>query len=147
MTEPPRRTRPVAGHPAAWLEAGSGPRLGLLHGAGGAADLWRRQLDGLGDVTRVVAPDLPGHGPLGGRGKPSVAGYAEWLEGFLAVLDAGPVVVVGHSMGGAVALTHALARREPLAGLVLVSTGAQLRVLARIVDLLRRHPPEGQSLF
>ena len=115
MTEPPRRTRPVAGHPAAWLEAGSGPRLGLLHGAGGAADLWRRQLDGLGDVARVVAPDLLGHGPLGGRGKPSVAGYAEWLEGFLAVLDAGPVVVVGHSMGGAVALTHALARREPLA--------------------------------
>lgn len=147
MTEPPRRTRPVAGHPAAWLEAGSGTPLVLLHGAGGSADLWRRQLDGLGDAARVVAPDLPGHGPLGGRGRPSVAGYAEWLEGFLAVLDAGPVVLVGHSMGGAVAQTLALARPEQLAGLVLVGTGARLRVLARIVDLLRQHPHEGQSLI
>lgn len=147
MTEPPRRTRPVAGHPAAWLEAGSGPPLVLVHGAGGSADLWRRQLDGLADVTRVVAPDLPGHGPLGGRGKPSVAGYAAWLEGFLAVLDAEPVVLVGHSMGGAVAQTLALARPERLAGLVLVGTGARLRVLARIVDLLRHHPREGQSVI
>jgi pimeloyl-ACP methyl ester carboxylesterase len=147
VTEPPRRTRPVAGHPAAWLEAGSGPPLVLVHGAGGSADLWRRQLDGLAGVARVVAPDLPGHGPLGGRGKPSIPGYAEWLEGFLTVLDAGPVVLVGHSMGGAVAQTLALARPGRLAALVLVGTGARLRVLARIVDLLRHHPREGQSLI
>lgn len=146
MTEPPRRTRPVAGRPAAWREAGSGPLLVLVHGAGGSADLWERQLDGLADVARVVAPDLPGHGPLGGRGEPSVSRYAEWLEGFLAALDAGPVVLVGHSMGGAIAQTLALERPGRLAGLVLIGTGARLRVLARIMDLLRQDPREGQGL-
>jgi pimeloyl-ACP methyl ester carboxylesterase len=147
VTGPPRRTRSVAGQPAAWLEAGSGPPLVLIHGAGGSAELWQPQLDGLAGVARVVAPDLPGHGPLGGRGKPSVAAYAEWLGGFLGALGEEPPVLVGHSMGGAVAQTLALARPERLAGLVLVSTGARLRVLARIVDLLRQHPREGQSLI
>jgi pimeloyl-ACP methyl ester carboxylesterase len=94
-----------------------------------------------------VALDLPGHGPLGGPGRPSVSGYAEWLDDFLAGLDAGPVVLVGHSMGGAVAQAFALARPERLAGLVLIATGARLRVLPRITDLLRQRPREGQGLI
>jgi pimeloyl-ACP methyl ester carboxylesterase len=147
VTGPTRRTRSVAGQPAAWLEAGSGPPLVLIHGAGGSAELWQPQLDALADVARVVAPDLPGHGPLGGRGKPSVAAYAEWLGGFLGALGEAPAVLVGHSMGGAVAQTLALARPASLAGLILIGTGARLRVLARIVDLLREHPREGQSLI
>jgi pimeloyl-ACP methyl ester carboxylesterase len=147
VTESPRRTRDVAGRPAAWLEAGSGPPLALIHGAGGAAELWRPQLEGLADVARIVAPDLPGHGPLGGRGKPSITDYADWLEGLFAALEAGPLVLVGHSMGGAVAQSLALARPGRLAGLVLVSTGARLRVLARLVDLLRVRPREGQRLI
>jgi pimeloyl-ACP methyl ester carboxylesterase len=130
-----------------WLEAGSGPPLVLIHGAGGSAELWQPQLDGLADVARVVALDLPGHGPLGGRGEPSVPAYAEWLAGVLASLDGGPVVLGGHSMGGAVALTGALAWPERLAGLVLIGTGARLRVLARIVDLLREDPREGHRLI
>ena len=147
MTGPPRRTGSVTGQPAAWLEAGSGPLLVLVHGAGGSAELWQPQLDGLADVARIVAPDLPGHGPLGGRGKPSVAAYAEWLGAFLDALGEEPAVLVGHSMGGAVAQTLALARPAGLAGLILIGTGARLRVLARIVDLLRQHPGEGQSLI
>ena len=147
MTGPPRRTRSVAGQPAAWLESGSGPPLVLLHGAGGAADLWQPQLDGLADVARIVALDLPGHGPLGGRGKPSIAAYAEWLDGLLVALGEEPPVLVGHSMGGAIAQTLALARPGRLAGLILVSTGARLRVLARLVDLLRVRPREGQRLI
>jgi pimeloyl-ACP methyl ester carboxylesterase len=151
VTERTRRTRSIAGRPAAWLEAGSGPLLVLVHGAGGSADLWLHQLDDLADAARVVAPDLPGHGPgqgrRGGPGTPSVPGYAEWLEGFLAALDAESVVLVGHSMGGAIAQSFALARPERLAGLVLMATGARLRVLPRIVELLRQRPREGQSLI
>jgi pimeloyl-ACP methyl ester carboxylesterase len=147
VSEAPRRTRSIAGRPAAWLEAGSGSALVLVHGAGGSADLWRPQLDGLADLGQVVAPDLPGHGPLGGPGKPSISGYAEWLNGFLAERGGGPVVLVGHSMGGAVAQSLALARPERLTGLVLIATGARLRVLPRIVDLLRQRPREGQSLI
>jgi pimeloyl-ACP methyl ester carboxylesterase len=147
VTGPPRRTRSVTGQPAAWLESGSGPPLVLIHGAGGSAELWRPQLEGLADVARVVAPDLPGHGPHGGRGKPSIAAYAEWLGAFLETLGDLPPVLVGHSMGGAVAQTLALARPAGLAGLILIGTGARLRVLTRIVDLLRQHPREGQSLI
>ena len=143
MTEPSRRIRPVAGRPAAWIETGSGPTLVLVHGAGGRADLWQPQLDGLADVARMVALDLPGHGPLRGRGGVSVPAYAEWLAGFLATLDAGPVVLVGHSMGGAIAQALALARPDHLAGLILVGTGARLRVLPRIVELLREGSGEG----
>jgi pimeloyl-ACP methyl ester carboxylesterase len=147
VTAPLRRTQPVADRPATWLEAGSGPPLVLVHGAGGSADLWQPQLDGLGDVARVIAPDLPGHGPQGGRGGQSIAAYGEWLEAFLEALGAGRVVLAGHSMGGAIAQTLALARPERLAGLVLVATGARLRVLVRILELLREQPVEGQNLI
>jgi pimeloyl-ACP methyl ester carboxylesterase len=147
VTAPLRRTRLVAGRPATWLEAGSGPPLVLVHGAGGSAELWQPQLDGLGDAAHLVAPDLPGHGPLGGPGGPSIAAYAEWLEAFLDALGTGRVVLAGHSMGGAVAQTLALARSERLAGLILVGTGARLRVLVRILELLRERPVEGLSLI
>ena len=147
MREPPRRVRHVAGRPAAWVEVGSGPPLVLVHGAGGSADLWQPQLDGLADVARVVAPDLPGHGHARGRGKPSIAAYAEWLALLLGTLRGGRAVVVGHSMGGAVAQALALAQPGRLAGLVLIGTGAKLRVLPRLVDLLRDRPREGQSLI
>ena len=146
MTAPPRRTRSVAGRPASWLEAGSGPALVLVHGAGGSADLWHPQLDALGAVARVIAPDLPGHGPHGGRGAQSIAAYAEWLERFLDLVGDEPVVLAGHSMGGAIAQAVALARPERLAGLILVGTGARLRVLARLLELLRQQPGEGISL-
>jgi pimeloyl-ACP methyl ester carboxylesterase len=142
-----RRTGPVAGRPGAWLEAGAGPPLILVHGAGGSAALWQPQLEGLADVARVVAPDLPGHGPDGGRGGPSIAWYADWLAAFVEALGPGGVVLVGHSMGGAIAQAFALARPERLAGLVLVATAARLQVLVRIVDLLRARPREGLSLI
>jgi pimeloyl-ACP methyl ester carboxylesterase len=131
----------------AWLEAGSGPPLVLVHGAGGSAELWPRQLDGLADVARVVAPDLPGHGALGRRGRPTIAAYAEWLDGFLTAVVEEPAVLVGHSMGGAIAQALALQRPERLAGLVLIATGARLRVLPRLVELLRRDPRAGQSVL
>jgi pimeloyl-ACP methyl ester carboxylesterase len=148
VTAPPaRRSQAVGGAAAGWLEAGAGPALVLVHGAGGAGALWAPQLEGLADVARVIAPDLPGHGPLAGRPRPSVAAYAAWLVQFLDALGLDRVVLGGHSMGGAVAQTLALERPERLAGLVLVATGARLRVFARILELLRDRPPEGRSLL
>jgi pimeloyl-ACP methyl ester carboxylesterase len=107
----------------AWLEAGSGPPLVLVHGAGGSAELWPRQLDGLADVARVVAPDLPGHGALGRRGRPTIAAYAEWLDGFLTAVVEEPAVLVGHSMGGAIAQEMALRSPGRLMSLTLHDTG------------------------
>src|SRR5207302_123526 len=91
-------------HPAA------GPTILLIHGSGVSAGYWVDQLLGLGRALRVVAIDLPGHGasdPIEGA---SVERYAEATAHFLELLGAGPVIVAGHSLGGAVAI--ALAARH-----------------------------------
>ena len=107
-------------HPAA------GPTILLIHGSGVSAGYWVNQLLGLGRALRVVAIDLPGHGasdPIEGA---SVEAYAEATAHFLELLGAGPVIVAGHSLGGAVAI--ALAARHPgaVTGLVLLSSCAKL---------------------
>jgi pimeloyl-ACP methyl ester carboxylesterase len=137
----------VAGAPAAYLEAGRGRPVLLVHGAGGRGEVWLPQLAGLADVGRLLAVDLPGHGTSQGHGYRSVADYAAWIIALLTALELDRVVLVGHSMGGAIAQTVALARPERLDGLVLVGTGARLRVLPRILALLRDDPPQGTSLI
>lgn len=146
MTARPRRSRPVSGRPATWLEAGAGDPLVLVHGAGGSAEHWAPQLEGLAPASRILAVDLPGHGPPGGAGETSVDAYAGWLDAFATALGLERVVLGGHSLGGAIALGAALAAPGWLRGLVLVGTGARLRVLPRLLELLEARPPEGQDL-
>jgi len=143
----PKATVAVAGRPAAYLEAGHGVPVVLVHGAGGRAAVWAAQLVGLGDVARVIAPDLPGHGGIGGKGSARVSEYAEWLLCFLDAAGLARVVLGGHSMGGAIAQTVALEQPDRLLGLVLVGTGARLRVLPRILELLRQAPQDGRGLI
>jgi pimeloyl-ACP methyl ester carboxylesterase len=141
-----KTTVTVAGRPAAFLDAGRGRPLVLVHGAGGRAEVWSPQLAGLADVARVLAVDLPGHGGTGGRGYRDVEEYAAWLLGFLDAVGLERVVLGGHSMGGAIAQTIALAHPDRLVGLVLVGTGARLRVLPRIMELFRDDPPSATHL-
>ncbi|MGH7267407.1 MAG: alpha/beta fold hydrolase, partial [Candidatus Rokuibacteriota bacterium] len=108
--------------------------------------VWAPQLAGLADVARLVAVDLPGHGETGGTGCRRVEEYAAWLLGFLDALGLARAVLAGHSMGGAIVQTVALDHVERLDGLVLVGTGARLRVLPRILDLCRDDPPRGTEL-
>jgi len=110
----------------------SSPPLVLVHGAGGNVMHWPGELRRLPEHT-VYALDLPGHGESGGRGRTDIGAYVEVVRGFADVLEWPPFVLAGHSMGGGIALEFALRYPKRLAGLVLVGTGARLRVAPQIL--------------
>jgi pimeloyl-ACP methyl ester carboxylesterase len=112
----------------------SGPPVVLVHGAGGTHLHWPEEVRAL-PGRRVVTLDLPGHGRSAGPAPRTLAGFAESVVGLLDALAIDAAVIGGHSMGGAIALTLALDAKARVAGLVLVSTGAKLRVAPIILQL------------
>jgi pimeloyl-ACP methyl ester carboxylesterase len=107
--------------------------MALVHGAGENHLVWPASLRRVDGVS-VYALDLPGHAKSGGRGRSSVADYAEVVRGFLDALNVERAVIAGHSMGGAIAQQYALNYPTRIAGLVLVATGARLRVAPAILN-------------
>ena len=98
----------------------------LVHAAGSNAGMWRRQIDGLAAAHSVVALDLPGHGRSAGiDGLATIAAYADVVERFVGALRLRPVVLVGRSMGGAIALVLAARRPALVQGVVLACTAAR----------------------
>jgi len=116
---------------------GEGSAVVLIHGAGGSHLHWPASLRCL-PGARVYAIDLPGHGRSGGDGRERIEGYAADLVGFLQALGVGRATLVGHSMGGAIAQSMALTTPERVSRLVLVSTGARLRVAPAVLEGLRQ---------
>jgi pimeloyl-ACP methyl ester carboxylesterase len=110
----------------------TGAPLLLVHGAGGTHLHWPEALRRL-PGRRVIAVDLPGHGASPPPGERAVPAYARRMVELLDALGIPRAVVGGHSMGGAIALTLALEAPERIAGLLLVGTGARLRVTPAIV--------------
>jgi pimeloyl-ACP methyl ester carboxylesterase len=100
----------------------------FIHGAGSSHLIWGSQVRALGDRARALALDLPGHFKSDGVGRDSIAAYAEVVLQFLDALALERAIVVGHSMGGAIAQSLALAYPDRVAALALVATGARLRV-------------------
>jgi pimeloyl-ACP methyl ester carboxylesterase len=119
------------------------PTALLLHHAAGSASDWSDIAGLLSERMEVLAPDMPGHG-MWVLGEPlrSVEAMAAHVAGMLRDRRGGPVVAVGHSMGGAVALHLALDHPELVGGLVLISTGARLRVAQALMDVVREHFPQ-----
>jgi len=116
---------------------GERPTLVLVHGAGGNHASWDDLTVHLGGQETII-PSFPGRCGSGGRPLATVEHMAAWLRKLLCAVGARRVVVAGHSLGGAVALEYALQERgeggtPELAGLVLVSTGARLRVRDEIL--------------
>lgn len=114
----------------------SDPTLLLLHGAGGSHRDWPPALRTLPRVN-VIAIDLPGHGTEATTDPPltSVEAMADCVQELADALSIEKVVVAGHSMGGAIALTLALRRPSFLRGLVLVSTAARLKVAPSLLTV------------
>ncbi|MBM4430892.1 MAG: alpha/beta hydrolase [Chloroflexi bacterium] len=109
------------------------PQVILVHGSGGSHRLWGSTVRRLGPVA-AYAIDLPGHGRSGGTGCRTVPDYAAFLLGFMEAIGLPRAVIGGHSLGGAIALEMALRHPQRVSGLVLVGTGARLRVLPAILE-------------
>ncbi len=109
----------------------------MIHGAGGSSFVWQSQLYGLDPALNTLALDLPGHGDTPGPGMDQIAGYAHWVTSVLRELGLGPVLLMGHSMGGAVVLEMALQSPEIAAGIVLAATGARLQVAPSFLEGLK----------
>ena len=93
----------------------------LLHGFGGDLDNWMFNLDSLAEKHRVLALDLPGHGQsVKTNVDPSLSGMATFVSKFLDVLSVSSVNVVGHSMGGAIAMQLASDSPETVRSLGLI---------------------------
>ncbi len=93
----------------------------LLHGFGGDLGNWMFNLDSLAEKHRVLALDLPGHGEsVKTNVDPSLSGMATFVSKFLDVLSVSSVHVVGHSMGGAIAMQLASDSPETVKSLGLI---------------------------
>lgn len=109
--------------------------LVLVHGCGTDRRFWDHLLPHLGGL-QTLALSLPGREETGGDAPTSAGDAARWVLAEVRARTVARPIVVGHSYGGAIAIEAALA--EPaLAGLVLVCTGARLRVLPAIIDATR----------
>jgi len=114
----------VHGHRRAYVRAGSGPALLLLHGIGNNCQTWAGVIERLAESHTVVAPDLLGHGDSDKpRGDYSIAAYANGMRDLLSVLDIEKATVVGHSLGGGIALQFAYQFPERCERIALVGSG------------------------
>lgn len=111
--------------PLSTTAVGQGVPLVFLHGFPLHRGAWQMQFDALRSHFRVIAPDLRGFGESGTLpGPATMPQYAADVHALLQRLSTGPVVLIGHSMGGYVALAFARQFPEMLRGLVLVGTKA-----------------------
>jgi pimeloyl-ACP methyl ester carboxylesterase len=107
-----------------------GPTLVFVHGSGMSARYWSAQLHAVAGAARVLAVDLPGHGESDAAITPDLAHYAEVTAGVIDALGGWPALLIGHSLGGAVAIMLATRRVADVHGIVLLSTCARLPAVA-----------------
>jgi pimeloyl-ACP methyl ester carboxylesterase len=124
MSEMRVRTAVVHGHSVSYMEAGGGPVLLLVHGIAGSCENWREVIEPLARRHTVIAPDFPGHGGSeAGGGDYSIGALAAGLRDLLLALGHERATVVGHSLGGGVAMQLSYQFPEMIERLVLVSSG------------------------
>ncbi|MGQ9757121.1 MAG: alpha/beta fold hydrolase [Actinomycetota bacterium] len=121
-----------------YTDEGRGEALILVHGWIGSGALWDLMVPELARDFRVVAPDLPGHGDSGIPGGFSflLEGFSRFLEELREALDLPRFTLVGHSMGGCIALHYAARYPQRVPALVLIDTPS----LSRSISWLARLP-------
>lgn len=111
----------------------------FIHGAGGGQFTWSFQKSFFSKEFNPIIIELPGHGESGGEGEKEIGTYAEHVYAFSKALGFKRLFLIGHSMGGAIVQTLALRHAELLKGIILVGTGARLRVFPSILNGIMDH--------
>ncbi len=123
------------GQPVTYHRLGEGPVVVLIHGITSSSRTWLKVLPALAERYTVIAPDLLGHGlSAKPRGDYSLGAYASGIRDLLSVLGLGRATVVGHSLGGGIAMQFAYQFPQSIDRLVLVDSGG----LGNEVSLLLR---------
>ena len=112
----------IHGHRVAYRMAGSGPPIMLIHGITASSVVWKTVGLQLARHHTVLAPDLLGHGHSAKpRGDYSMGAFASGIRDLVLTLGLGPVTVVGHSLGGGVAMQFSYQFPDRVERLALVS--------------------------
>ena len=139
------KTVQVHGRAVSYAEAGSGSLLVLIHGMAGTAENWSSVIEPLGLRHAVIAPDFPGHGlSAPGGGDYSLGSLASGLRDLLLTLGHERATLVGHSLGGGVAMQFTYQFPEMVERLVLVSSGG---LGPDVSPILRAAALPGADLF
>ena len=135
LEQPHARRLTLHGHRIAYRQAGSGPALVLIHGITSSSATWQRVIPYLARHFTVIAPDLAGHGDSDKpRGDYSLGAHASSIRDLLVALGHERASIVGHSLGGGIAMQFAYQFPERCERLALVDTGG----LGRDVNVLLR---------
>ncbi|GGK52336.1 hydrolase [Nocardia camponoti] len=134
----------VHGYRRAFRMAGTGPPLLLVHGITDSSATWLPVFDALAEHFTVIAPDLLGHGESAKpRADYAVAAYANGMRDLLSVLGIDRITIVGHSLGGGVAMQFAYQFPERVERIVLVcpaGMGAGVHPAFRLATLAGAGP-------
>ena len=139
------KTVTLHGRAVSYVQEGSGPVLLLIHGIAGTLANWQAVIEPLAQHYTVLAPDLPGHGgsaPSGGDY--SLGAFASGLRDLLIALGHERATLVGHSLGGGIAMQYAYQFPELAERLVLVSSGG---LGPEVSAVLRAAALPGADLF
>ncbi len=108
-------------------------KLIFIHGSGSCKESWQYQTE---YFTGSEAIDLPGHPD--GEPCSSIDDYAEWLHKYANIKEYTDLVIIGHSLGGGIALQYGLNYPENVKGLICVGSGARLRVAPMFLEGLEK---------
>lgn len=124
MNKMTSQTVTLHGHSISYVQKGAGPVLLLIHGIAGSLETWQSVIDPLARNATVLAVDLPGHGASSpGGGDYSLGSLAAGLRDLLVALGHERATIVGHSLGGGIAMQFSYQFPEMTERLVLVSSG------------------------
>ncbi len=129
---------------ACWVNNGSflpdRKTLVFIHGSGGDHTNWIQQYTFLKNAFNIAALDLPGHGQSEGPGERNVAAYVEWVKKILDGLKIINPVLIGHSLGAAIALSFVIRYDGAAAAVVPVAGGLKMPVNPMILEGLKQDP-------